>query len=195
MTARIGVKVEAQTIEPFLSELAPIPAVTLVHGIGRGLMRLDSGEALAALERMVQRTELDGECWAWRGYRRSGYGCISIRNADVYLHVLSQAMTGEARPPGHVVVRHRCDNPPCWRQAHLLTGTHQENVADARERGRAVPPPRIMGLGQHLARLTDGEVSEIRVLISRGAKQRDVAEAFDCSQSTVWRIAHRKVRA
>lgn len=38
-------------------------------------------------------------------------------------------------PGGHV--RHTCDNPRCFNPRHLIPGTHQENMADKAERGRA----------------------------------------------------------
>jgi len=34
------------------------------------------------------------------------------------------------------VVRHRCDNPRCIADAHLLLGTHQDNMDDRTERRR-----------------------------------------------------------
>jgi hypothetical protein len=34
------------------------------------------------------------------------------------------------------VVRHRCDNPPCFRFDHLELGTIGDNVRDAVERGQ-----------------------------------------------------------
>lgn len=37
---------------------------------------------------------------------------------------------------GGKVVRHKCDNPPCIRVAHLELGTQSENIKDAWRRGR-----------------------------------------------------------
>lgn len=37
----------------------------------------------------------------------------------------------------HEVVRHRCDNPPCFRLGHLQLGTKDDNAGDMVERGRS----------------------------------------------------------
>lgn len=34
------------------------------------------------------------------------------------------------------MVRHRCDNPPCWKLDHLVLGTASDNSADMVARGR-----------------------------------------------------------
>jgi hypothetical protein len=35
-----------------------------------------------------------------------------------------------------MLVLHDCDNPPCFRLDHLRLGTHAENMADMRAKGR-----------------------------------------------------------
>ncbi len=45
-------------------------------------------------------------------------------------------------------VRHTCDNPPCINPLHLVRGTHAENMADMKAKGRAARdggrPPRAL---------------------------------------------------
>lgn len=63
--------------------------------------------------------------------------------------------------PTGLVVRHKCDNPPCINPDHLELGTQKQNVADCYERGRAVD---IRGVEHHNARLTEEVVLEIKRL-------------------------------
>lgn len=52
------------------------------------------------------------------------------------LHKISHAAFNGPVLAG-LVVRHRCDNPPCFNPLHLLLGTQKENQEDKSERGRA----------------------------------------------------------
>jgi hypothetical protein len=76
------------------------------------------------------------ECWPWIGYINVyGYGIIGINRHPVKAH---RAMFWLNNPwePLPEVVRHSCDNPLCVNPAHLLGGTHRDNVADRVSRVR-----------------------------------------------------------
>ena len=80
-------------------------------------------------------------CWIWNpknALHSFGYGHACSGNGETdSAHRLSYRLTYGEIPAG-LVVRHKCDNPSCVRPDHLLLGTQKENIADARERGRAV---------------------------------------------------------
>lgn len=75
-------------------------------------------------------------CWPWCGARNSeGYGITRVGPALVRTHVLAFE-THHRRTVQAPVVRHTCDNPPCGNPAHLVEGTHGENLSDQYYRNR-----------------------------------------------------------
>lgn len=84
------------------------------------------------LARAYETLSLD-ECWEWPGWRNEkGYG----RCDHAFVHRAAYALArGEA--PAGLVVRHTCDNPPCFNPKHLICGTAQDNSQDRETRGRS----------------------------------------------------------
>ena len=108
----------------------------------------------------------DCECWEWQGYRNrkgrqnsAGYGQIGLGSKEEgvgEVHRLAYEFFYGAIPAG-MVIRHRCDNPPCCNPHHLVLGTQADNVRDAVERKRVA---REFALPQ--TKLSDEQVREIR---------------------------------
>ena len=99
-------------------------------------------------------------CWPWRGCTGgSGHGVLKVggRRTDS-AHRLAYTYCHGAIPDG-CVVRHTCDNPKCCNPAHLLIGTHAQNVADRVERKRSA-----CGAKNGRAKLTVSDVQSIRRL-------------------------------
>lgn len=182
-------------LDNVIARLAPLPTLTEIHGAGRGSMFLDSAAVTKVLQRAAARTERRGDCWWWTGYVRNGYGTLSIHDSPVYLHALAYIIANGPLDDGHEVC-HTCDNRPCWSPDHLFQGTHVENIRDMRQKGRGVNPPRVAGERNHKAHLSDLQVAEIRSIATAngGREQRALAAAYGCSQSTIWRYLHGKVR-
>lgn len=84
--------------------------------------------------RQVDRREPDA-CWPWTGATIKGYGHSHWGREHYYAHRKSWELAFGPIPDG-MVVRHRCDNPPCVNPAHLEVGTQADNVADMIARGR-----------------------------------------------------------
>lgn len=78
-------------------------------------------------------------CHIWTGTKnKAGYGAASLAGQFVLAHRLSHALaTGDATAQ---VVMHTCDNPSCVNPAHLRSGSHMENMADMRAKGRSAKP-------------------------------------------------------
>ena len=92
--------------------------------------------------------------------------------------------------PEGLVVRHKCDNRPCINLDHLELGTSKDNAMDRVTRGRSNT---ARGVRQHLAKLTDDEVQEIRQLYSTGNfSQRALAARYGVQQKAIWGVVNLK---
>lgn len=81
-------------------------------------------------------------CWEWNGKRHEhGYGLLTaplLGLHGVRVHRLMWEMHNGPIENPELVVRHRCDNPPCVNPHHLELGTQADNSRDMFERGRGV---------------------------------------------------------
>ena len=77
-------------------------------------------------------------CWMYQGFLHKpprNYGDMSYRSKNWRTHRLSYFLAKGPIPKG-MVVMHTCDHPPCCNPDHLKLGTHLENMADCRAKGR-----------------------------------------------------------
>lgn len=87
-------------------------------------------------KQVILGTEPD-DCWGWAGAcSRDGYPQINNQGRRIFGSHVSLILDGRPRP-GTLCALHSCDNPPCCNPRHLWWGTQQENLKDARDKGRA----------------------------------------------------------
>ena len=84
-------------------------------------------------------------CRIWQGsVDRYGYGRVALHSTDHKRRQMTASRwiwTMAMGPiPDGMVVRHKCDNPPCFRLSHLELGTVADNNDDAAKRGHLGPP-------------------------------------------------------
>lgn len=143
----------------------------------------------------------EGGCWLWTGpIFPNGYGRIGSggRNGrTIQTHRLGYQLAFGEIPAG-LLVCHRCDVRNCVNPEHLFLGTHKENTADMRMKGRGpsgpshgmVKRPECAARGERhgLTKLTAKQV-----LLIRGSEERpaDLARKYGVSQATVRNIQAR----
>ena len=104
--------------------------------------RFTPEEGARAFWAKVDKSAGPDGCWLYMGFRKwDGYGWLAraidgratkYMTAHRYAWILTKGMPAEG-----LHICHRCDNPPCCNPAHLFIGTHDDNMADKRDKGRA----------------------------------------------------------
>lgn len=100
-------------------------------------------------ERFWARVDVRGpdECWPWIGYLDAdGYGQIAEGgrcSEPLATHRVAWEQVNGPIPDG-MDICHSCDNPPCCNPAHLFPGTHDDNMADMKAKGRANGGPGLL---------------------------------------------------
>jgi hypothetical protein len=127
------------------------------------------------------------DCWHWTaGTASKGYGRFKIGRSDVAASRVAWAIANQ-RDPGDLIVRHKCDNPPCCNPAHLELGTHADNAQDKVKRGRA-RTGRQDGERNGHATLTIEQVGKIVEAFRAGLNNQQIAYRFPVGHSLVSRI-------
>lgn len=148
---------------------------------------------LAMNERFWNKADRSGgpdSCWLWHGATNvSGYGAFVPEHKAVLAHRFALGLSGTDFGPGDCVL-HRCDTPLCVNPAHLWVGDRAANNADRHAKGRDAHQ------GQHGeanpgAKLTTGQVLEIRRRVAAGELQKSVAADLDMSPMAVSQIVRR----
>ncbi len=146
---------------------------------------------IPAIDRVMRKIAVVGECWEFCGALRNGYGVIGVNRRIEYAHRASYIHHHGAIPDGFDVC-HSCDNRRCVRPEHLFAGTRSENLKDAGAKGRLwqqLYPERIRGSKNTASKLNEDQVSEIRKLIASGERQLIISRRYGVCRSTISHIA------
>lgn len=135
----------------------------------------------------VIRPEHDESCWLWTGSTvGGGYGCFGRKTTRA--HRYSYTLHKGPIPPG-LLIRHKCNNPPCVNPDHLIPGTYLDNNNDMYQSNRQVI---LRGEQSGMSKLTEPEVIKIRILDAKGIDHYTIAAQFKVSRPTIDCIVNRK---
>lgn len=124
-------------------------------------------------DRLARYSKSDGECLVWTGSKGPhGHGRINVKGKYLATHRAAWSVVHGDIPDG-LVVRHKCDNPPCVLLSHLELGTTADNARDMLLRGRSNSP------------LTPDQVREIGQLILAGVRTKQIAEQYGVHPSSI----------
>ena len=125
-----------------------------------------------------------------------GYRTFKLRKGGKYHHRKGSVMVCEAfngPRPGSNPLKMHCSHlngvSGDDRAENLAWESASANAMRKHEHGTM---PCMRGEDNHLAKLTEEKVAEIRERVASGEKQKDVAKAFGVSPSTVNAVVHRR---
>ena len=129
----------------------------------------------------------DTNCWEWtKSKNRGGYGQFMIKKCPgtyscVRVHRVAAYIWLDFDINSDLHVLHRCDNPPCFNPAHLFTGTHADNLRDAKLKGRMIN-------GGQKKVLDEEQVYKVLDRLDKGDKGIHIAKSFGVNSRIIANI-------
>lgn len=122
-------------------------------------------------------------CWLWAAScAANGYGQIKVFGEMTAAHRFAYTLFKGDIPESHHIL-HSCDNKRCVNPDHLRAGTHQENMADAVERGRMPRGRKHPQFGRTNPR--PNQAHRVRVLGADYPSQKAAERALGLGSGTV----------
>ena len=116
-----------------------------------------------------------------------GYGCLYLNKKRLRLHRIAYETANQTKIAGGLLIRHACDNPPCFNPDHLLIGTPKDNTWDMVDRGR-----HNHGERHHFTPFTEKDIRRIRSRHAAGQSIRALARETGVQKNAIANIVHRK---
>lgn len=120
----------------------------------------------------------------------TGYARVKLGRVQHRAHrAVYEAVNGDVAD--EVFICHRCDVRDCVNPDHLFAGTHADNMADMKEKGRGRTPSKV-GERNNSAKLNAQQVLAIRLALNEGRKGSELAREFGVTPTQVSRIKLKK---
>lgn len=135
-----------------------------------------------------------GLCWIWAGSSgRNGYGQFKAFGRMVAAHRFAYELYKGPIPDGMQIL-HSCDNKVCVNPDHLRIGTHAENMAEAKERGRMRVGANHPNYGKKNTR--PGQSNPVVVLGKLYCSQKEAERVLGLGSGTVrWWLLNKPEKA
>ena len=141
---------------------------------------------LSLEENFWNHVEKTATCWLWTGTKDpNGYGILISRKlvkSRMQAHRFSYELHYGPITSG-LFVCHRCDNPTCVNPEHFFLGTHSDNMADAKQKGRTP-----QGSKHWQSKLDEQKVDYIFKLRQTGMTHKAIATELGVTPMTVGRV-------
>ena len=143
-------------------------------------------------ERFDEKVYIDttpNGCHLWTASTRSGYGAFDVDGKTVSAHRYSLERSVGPAPKDKPQAIHACRNRHCVNPQHLKWGSPLENMLDRNRDGTSNHGhTNAQGEKCGTAKLKEGDVHQIRRLLSQGYSQRETAEFYDVHNTTISQI-------
>ncbi len=145
-------------------------------------------------ERFWAKVDTTGDCWLWTGQAYGvGYGVMTVGIGSrgfrsVMTHRLSYLLAYGYLPADRDIC-HTCDVRCCVRPAHLFAGTARDNARDRERKGRGNQSHDSAHVS---AKLTEGQVREIRQRAATGEGSTALSRAYGVSVPSILDIVRRQ---
>lgn len=148
----------------------PVLAIREVRNWHRG--------KLTSLSLLMELAQIEtDECINWPRFKdKDGYGRVQFQGRFRGAHQLV-CWLHNGDPDGRMTL-HNCDNPGCVNYRHLRFGTHLENVADCKAKGR-----QATGSSMPHTKLSEQLVREIR---ASPLSSKEWAERLGTTRAAIW---------
>lgn len=119
------------------------------------------------------------KCWECTSHATGSHGYPRVMRDNIQYEIYRYMyLKHKGIIPEGYVVRHKCDNSKCINPAHLIIGTHNDNVQDRVARNRSAK-----GIQHGRAKLTEMQVIEI--YLDTTSTQQELANKFRVSKRAI----------